>query len=309
MWGDVSEARAVARHQAVSDRVGRLGATGPSRQRTLRDALLLATAFLSIALIWYSFRPLWDSIGGDSFAYWNVDAADPYAAWYAIPGAFLYSPAAAQVMSVFHLLPWEVFRVVWIIALALVAVRIARWWVLLTPVVLLDLFPGNVHILLAAAIVIGFRHPAAWSVVLLTKVTPGVGLLWFAARREWRSLAIAAGVTAIIATASLLYAPTLWLDWVSHLVGDQARIAYGAIPVPFALRAPIAVIIVVWGARTDRRWTVPIAAMLTLPNLWLGSLAMLIAIVPLVAGRAARQTVPARDAAPTPRLDRALVPE
>ena len=43
------------------------------------------------------------------------------------------------------------------------------------------------------AIVLGFRWPFTWAFVLLTKVTPGVGLLWFAVRREWRSLAIALG--------------------------------------------------------------------------------------------------------------------
>ena len=33
--------------------------------------------------------------------------------------------------------------------------------------------------------------------------------------------------------------------------------------------------LVVWGARTDRPWTLPIAAMLGLPVLWLVGLAML----------------------------------
>ncbi len=50
---------------------------------------------------------------------------------------------------------------------------------------------------------IGFRYPAAWSLILLTKITPGIGLLWFAVRREWRALAIALGATAAIASVSL----------------------------------------------------------------------------------------------------------
>ena len=48
---------------------------------------------------------------------------------------------------------------------------------------------------MAAAIALGFRYPAAWSFLLLTKVTPGIGLVWFAVRREWRPLAIALGFT------------------------------------------------------------------------------------------------------------------
>ena len=38
------------------------------------------------------------------------------------------------------------------------------------------------------------------------------------------------------------------------------------------------------GAWTDRRWTVPVAAMLALPVVWWTSLPMLLAIVPLERG-------------------------
>jgi hypothetical protein len=41
------------------------------------------------------------------------------------------------------------------------------------------------------------------------------------------------------------------------------------------------VAVVVWGARTDRRWTVPVAGMIALPALWYGSLTMLLAVVAL----------------------------
>ena len=73
---------------------------------------------------------------------------------------------------------------------------------LLFPFAAMEVAGGNVSLLLAAAIVLGFRWPAAWSIVLLTKITPGIGLLWFAVRREWRSLAIALGATAVIAAVS-----------------------------------------------------------------------------------------------------------
>ncbi len=83
-------------------------------------------------------------------------------------------------------------------------------WVLAFPPVALELYYGNVNLLIAAAIALGFRYPAAWSFVLLTKVTPGVGLLWFAVRREWRQLAIALGVTAVIVAASVALDGRLW---------------------------------------------------------------------------------------------------
>ena len=56
------------------------------------------------------------------------------------------------------------------------------------PGVIEDLVRGNIHVLLAVTILAGFRYPGAWSFVVLTKVTPGIGLLWFAIRREWGAL-------------------------------------------------------------------------------------------------------------------------
>ena len=52
-------------------------------------------------------------------------------------------------------------------------------------------------------------------------------------------------------------------------------------PIPFLARLPFAIAVVVWGARTDRRWTVPVAGMLALPALWYGSLSMLLAVIVL----------------------------
>jgi hypothetical protein len=52
--------------------------------------------------------------------------------------------------------------------------------------------------------------------------------------------------------------------------------------VPLLIRLPLAVALVVWGARTDRRWTVPVASMLALPALWYGGLSMLLAVIPLL---------------------------
>ena len=48
-------------------------------------------------------------------------------------------------------------------------------WLLALPPVALELYHGNIHLWIAAAIVLGFRYPWTWAFVLLTKVTPGVG--------------------------------------------------------------------------------------------------------------------------------------
>ena len=55
--------------------------------------------------------------------------------------------------------------------------------------------PREHHRIHRMAIVLGLRHSAAWAFPLLTKVLPGVGMVWHVVRREWGSLAIATGVT------------------------------------------------------------------------------------------------------------------
>jgi uncharacterized membrane protein len=51
---------------------------------------------------------------------------------------------------------------------------------------------------------------------------------------------------------------------------------------------PVAALLVIWGARTNRRWTVVVSSMLALPVLWFASGAMLIGIIPDLRARAAR---------------------
>jgi hypothetical protein len=66
---------------------------------------------------------------------------------------------------------------------------------------------------------------------------------------------------------------------------------WASVPIPLLLRLPAAIALVVWGARTDRRWTVPVASMLALPALWYGGISMLLAVIPLLQPRPARPDV------------------
>jgi hypothetical protein len=62
------------------------------------------------------------------------------------------------------------------------------------------------------------------------------------------------------------------------------------------IRIAVAGVIVVWGARTERRWTVPLAAMLALPVVWMDSFSMLLGCVAVSGSpalRAVRQPQPA----------------
>jgi hypothetical protein len=237
----------------------------------------------------------WASLGTghDARPYWEAAARDPYAR--GVVGeydAYLYSPAFLQVLGPLRGLPWVPFFAAWeAILLAAAAVLVGP--VLLVPIAALaapELWGGNITLLIALAVVAGFRWPAAWSFVVLTKVSPGVGLLWFAVRREWRSLGIALGATAAVIAISSIVAPGLWRDWFDLLVANAGHpISSGSIPVPFAVRLPIAVVLLAWGALRDRRWVVPVACLLALPVVWYGSLTLLVGVIPLVLPGLARR--------------------
>jgi Glycosyltransferase family 87 len=253
----------------------------PGRVRAIRHGLSAAGLLVAAYLLVFV-APLVGTFGYDAYAYW---AADP-SAYGTIPigalGFFGYAPPLAQLAQVFHLVPWWVFDFAVTCVLFGTLFWMARRWTLAWlafPPVLIELYHGNIHLLLAAAIVLGFRYPWTWSFVLLSKVTPGVGLLWFAVRREWRALGIALGVTAVIASISFLADPAAWSAWFGVLgQGAPADCGMHCIPIPLVARLPLAVAIVVAGALTGRRWTVPLAAMLALPVLWIAGLSMLVGV-------------------------------
>jgi hypothetical protein len=246
-------------------------------------------------------------VGFDSFAYWNVSVLHPYEAPLGTAGAFTYSPVFALVFAPVHLLSFQVFFVLWdsflIVNLVWLTGRMALVWLVFLPVTL-ELYHANVHLLLATVCVLGFEYPALWSIGLLTKVTPGVSLLWFVVRREWRSLAVALGATAALSAVSFAIAPSAWFDWANFLAtsqanGPQVNDWYQFLFPPLWLRLVAAAALVVWGARTDRRWVVPVASMIAMPVLWIISPAILTAIPrlrrkPDSAGRNAPEPAPVR---------------
>lgn len=242
-------------------------------------ALVACLAF--VAALGFDLVPL----GVDAHAYWSANPLDPYnyGALYT-QDAYFYSPAFTQALWPFHALPWPIFAALWTLLLtAALAWLGGRWlgYLILLPFVFIELAMGNIHVLVAAAIVIGFRWPAAWAFILLTKVTPGVGLIWFAARREWRNLAIAIGATIVIAGISFVIAPSAWSDWIGVLRSTEAADHRAATPfdfVPLPLRVLVAAALVAWAGLTDRRWVVPIAATLALPVVYVNGLAILVAV-------------------------------
>lgn len=258
------------------------------RQPAQRRILVHAAVVIGLVFAAYIFlvsAAQKGSLGFDIVAYWSVDLAHPYHGNVGDLGFFAYAPPIALLLAPFTALPFPIFATGWYVLLVTTLAWLGKRQLLMLlafPPVALDLYHGNIHLLLAAAIVLGMRYPAAWSFVLLTKVTPGIGLLWFAARREWRSLAIALAATAVIVAGTLVFLPAQWLGWL-QMLSDSAGTPppWPALPVPLVLRLPLAALIVLWGARRDARWTVPIAAAISLPALWPGGFAILAACWPL----------------------------
>ena len=223
------------------------------------------------------------SAAQEAWCYWIPSILDPYqqSDWTS-PVAYVYSPAFLEVIAPLRALSWTGFVAVWTALLlgAVVYLTGLRLLWLGVLVAAAELYGGNISLFLAVAIVLGFRWPATWAFVILTKVTPGIGLLWFAVRREWRNLGIALAATTIVAGGSALAMPLAWQQWVHVLMANAGRDGtWAAVPIALWVRLPMAVALVTWGARTDRRWTVPVASMLALPALWFGSLSMLLAVI------------------------------
>jgi hypothetical protein len=260
------------------------------RRLILVDAFVASLLFVGLFLCSGSVRGLlaqtWNY---DALAYWSVDQAHPYLIPMNQIRSFLYSPVFAQAMAPLQVLPWEAFSLAWTALLvgALVWMVPGRVAILVfVPFVAMEVLSGNIHVLLAAAVVLGFRWPAAWAFVLLTKVTPGVCLAWFAARREWRSLAIALGTTLGLVVGSYALAPGAWDEWIARLTAESGSTPPGLVPAlmgPLWLRVALAGVISLVAGLLGYRWPVAVACTIALPNPTLNSPAMLVALIPLVA--------------------------
>jgi hypothetical protein len=277
-------------------------ALGMSNERTVafagrRVPVVVLVGVLALVAAWLGivyFAEPWGATlapsGMDARCYWVPDITDPYlhSNW-TDQIAYPYSPAFLQVLQPIRMLPWQVFMAVWAAILMAAMVYLTGPRLILLGLAffgLMEIWGGNVEMLVALAVVLGFRWPAAWSFILLTKVTPGVGLIWFLVRREWRSLAIALGATVAIVAVSAVFQPDAWRRWAEVLSANAGKGGtWAAVPIPFVVRLPVAVAVLIWGARTDRRWTVPIGVMLALPALWYGGLSIALATLPLVGAR------------------------
>jgi hypothetical protein len=270
--------------------------------RIARDSLVLVG--IIAAVIYWIYLTKTGGAPVDVRAYW---AADP-AHLYPHPEAgekngFNYSPVFDWMVAWGRTLPFEVFVAIWRAILLIALVYLAgpfTIFVLFTVPVASEINAGNVQILLALAIVLGFRWPGTWSFVLLTKVTPGVGLLWFAIRRQWRALGIAFGVTAALLVVSFIVRPGLWLDYLKLWTGVPAP-SVAPYYLPFWARLPFALAFIIWGGWKGYRWPVVVGSTLALPVYYIISTSMLVGVLPYL--REALGRVWAERRGPRPAID------
>jgi hypothetical protein len=227
----------------------------------------------------------------DANAYWLTGHSPLYNPDYTLwSRGYSYPPAFAQLLWPLTQLEWPVFRALWIAAV----IAAYAWllndlpWRLRLPFLIAAVVwaSDNLYWALALVAVLGFRYPSLWALPLLTKLTPGVGIAWFAVRAEWRSLAIAIGTTVAIAAVSFALAPDAWSTWFD-LIRRQDLTGTGVtnllIPLPgLPIRGLTALVVVVIGARTERRWTVPIAMLLAQPDISFSTFGLLAALPRLV---------------------------
>jgi hypothetical protein len=275
----------------------RIGALAPLTVPTWLAVVLHAAGTVVIALYLLFLLQAGSSMN-DAWGFWIASDGGLYDIPWLERYAYVYSPAFAQIIGPLTGFDWEVFWVVWLFiqmgALVLLAGPFWAGVIVLLPWPSIHEYPnavvatienGNPQLLLALAIAAGLRWPAAWALPLLTKVTPGVGILWFAVRREWGRLAVAVGVAAGIVLVSLTLDSALWIEW-TRLLGEASTTdtlrMEPILPLPLVVRAPIGLALLTWGALTNRYWTVPIACMLCLPAIQLGGFALLVGAIPFV---------------------------
>jgi hypothetical protein len=222
---------------------------------------------------------------GDGYMFWAPPASDPYG-WEGTPVAevyqYRYSPAFLFILTPIRALPWTGFAVAWFLLHIAVLLYLRMPWMIVWPGVIDDIVRGNSVTFIALACVLALRGQGwAWSYAFLTKVTPGVGVIWHLVRREWHRLAWAIGSTAAIMAIGFLASPSIWSDWIASLTrapGNYLTVNWLA-PLPFRLGA--AVLVIGWAAYRSKAWLVPIGMIIGLPGLWPSSFALVLASVVL----------------------------
>jgi hypothetical protein len=127
----------------------------------------------------------------------------------------------AQAVRPQTFLPWPLFAARWGLAAAtnawLLRPLVRRW--LLFAFCLPVVISGDLWWLFALVLVFGFRWPVLWTAPLTTKITPAVGAVWLAVRRERAKVGVAAATALAAMGHSVEIFPAVWGARVRFLRG------------------------------------------------------------------------------------------
>lgn len=225
----------------------------------------------------------------DAIAYWEAGSSTHLYPehWSEVATGYLfYPPPVAQLSTLLQPLGWQLFVV------ALMLTTFGAFWYcargLSLPLLLMGIpyfvgigpsepatflsyaLLGNLQWILAALVVVAMRHPAAYPALIMTKITTGIGWLWPLFRGEWRMALVGAATCVAFFAVSFAADPGLWFEFIGFATRNASMAAppMPMFPLPFAVRLPMSIAILAWGAATNRRWTVPVAAGWALPALY-----------------------------------------
>jgi hypothetical protein len=260
-----------------------------ARLHDLRSARARAFASAALAIGGYAFAVTllvvgfangqWPFPGGDVVDYYarSGDALRNGTAVYGGQPGFFYGPPWAVAFAALSWLgPAAIHAVV--LALDVVALWViggADWrrvgWILWIPLIPFEIAAGQLNLPVAAAIVLAQRG-TTWplAAMSLAKVWPVLAL----PPRYWRRFLVAAAVFALVSLPWL----SLWPGWIETLLSRLPHPLGPVVPVPFLVRAPMAVVLVV----IQRSWSRALAAVIASPDLYWGQLVVLVAPLSLL---------------------------
>jgi hypothetical protein len=188
---------------------------------------------------------------------------------------YYYAPPLAILFGVVSWLPLPILHGL-IVAVDLACARIitGAWWSAFAlgafPIVPLEVGGGNINLMIGAAIVLAVRGGPVWPLALgsFAKLSPGLAVR----PRDWRRLALPA---ALLVAITLPWAG-LWVDWVRLLIDAYGRAIGPMFPVPFPIRALVALgLLALW-----RPWSRAAAAIVAIPAFYWGT--MIYAPIPFI---------------------------
>jgi hypothetical protein len=210
----------------------------------------------------------------------GIVAGDAVNYYYGTPYSdehYRYSPSFYWLTLPLRALPWELFISLWTAAHLAVLAWLGPWTILLA---FDDVIRGNVTTFLALGVVLAVRgHTWSWSWTLLTKVTPGIGILVHVGRREWRAVVVAFGSTALV--IALTWPLGLWPEWFVSLAAAPEGYQTIDVLAPLPVRLVIGSILCLLAARW--LWLLPEGMIIAMPGLWPSSFALLAALPRLLA--------------------------